>query len=315
MQFLRSLAKIPADFSGCVASIGNFDALHLGHQALIERLRQAAQAQSAPSLLMLFEPQPLEFLQAQNAPVRLANLRDKLLAIKASKKIDYVLCVPFNQTFSQLTAEQFIQQILYQNLQLKHLIIGDDFKFGHQRKGNFDSLKQAGLKLGFSVEDTHTICLEKQRVSSTRVRQALASNQLDLVTQLLNRPYSMSGRVMYGRQLARTLNSPTANIAIRRTRLPISGVFAVEVYHQESRQSFQGVANLGVKPTVTAVPEPSLEVHLFDFSGNLYHQHLQVNFLHKLRDEQKFNNINELKIAIAQDQAQARAFFNPLNSN
>ncbi len=315
MQFLRSLANVPADFAGCAVSIGNFDALHLGHQGLIERLQQVAKAQAVPSLLMLFEPQPLEFFQGSHAPVRLAGLRDKLLAISASKQIDYVLCVPFNQALSKLSATQFIEQVLWQKLRLQHLIIGDDFKFGYQRKGNFDTLKQAGLKFGFKVEDTKTISWQHERVSSTRIRQALANNQLDLVTQLLNRPYSMSGRVMYGRQLARTLNSPTANIAIRRSRLPITGVFAVDVYHQESRQSFKGVANLGVKPTVTTVPEPSLEVHLFDFSGNLYHQHLQVSFLHKLRDEQKFNNINELKIAIARDQAQARDFFNHLNTN
>lgn len=309
MHFFRSLAQIDSTFGGCVASIGNFDGLHLGHQALIERLKSVAKQHNLPSLLMMFEPQPLEFFQGNQAPVRLFGLRDKLLAMR-SQQVDYVLCIRFNQGFSQLSANEFIQNMLVDRLKLKHLIIGDDFRFGHNREGDFQTLIQAGKRLGFEVEDTHTLNLDGARISSTRIRRALADNQLDESAALLGRQYSMSGRVVKGRQLARTLNSPTANVDIKRTRLPISGVFAVKALHQETQQVFQGVANLGIKPTVTNQPEPSLEVHLFDFSGNLYHQHLDVHFLKKLRDEKKFNQIDDLKQAIAQDQHAARQFFN-----
>lgn len=308
MHFFRSLSRVDSSLTGCVASIGNFDGVHLGHQALIARLKQVASKQGVPSLLMVFEPQPLEFFQADKAPTRLFSLRDKLLAIK-QKGIDYVLCVRFNQSFSELSANEFIEQFLVNKLNVQHLIIGDDFKFGYERKGDFQTLQQAGNSFGFSVEDTSTFNLDNERVSSTRIRQALANSQLKEVSTLLGRPYSMSGRVTEGRKLARTLNSPTANVDIKRTGLPITGVFAVKVLHQESNTYFNGVANLGIKPTVTDKPEPSLEVHLFDFSGNLYNQHLQVSFVQKLRDERKFNNLDELKAAIKQDQINARQFF------
>lgn len=309
MHFFHSLANGHLSADGCVASIGNFDGVHLGHQSLIERLKEVSKARGVPSLLMMFEPQPLEFFQPSKAPVRLFSLRDKLLAMK-QQGIDYVLCVPFNQAFSQLSAEEFIGHILVDKLKLKHLVIGDDFKFGYKRSGDFQTLKHAGEKFGFTVEDTNTLNLNGDRISSTRIRQALADNQLEQANTLLGRAYSMNGRVMKGRQLARQLNSPTANINIKRNSLPISGVFAVEVLHQETQQCFNGVANLGVKPTVTDQPEPSLEVHLFDFSGNLYNQHLDVRFLKKLRDEKKFNHIDELKAAIATDQQSARHYFN-----
>lgn len=309
MQFFRSLNRVDSSLTGCVASIGNFDGVHLGHQALIAGLKQVASKQGVPSLLMVFEPQPLEFFQAHKAPVRLSSLRDKLLALK-QQGIDYVLCVRFNQSFSKLGANEFIEQFLVNKLNVQHLIIGDDFKFGYERKGDFQTLQQAGTNFGFSVEDTSTFNLDNERVSSTRIRQVLANNQLKEANRLLGGAYSMSGRVVEGRKLARQLGSPTANVDIKRTGLPITGVFAVKVLHQESNTYFNGVANLGVKPTVTDKPEPSLEVHLFDFSGNLYNQHLQVSFLQKLRDEKKFNHLDELKAAIKQDQINARQFFN-----
>ena len=308
MRLLRGLHNIPADFPGCVATIGNFDGLHLGHQGILQALQASAAVQGVPTLVLLFEPQPKEFFAPQAAPARLANLREKLQDLDRYQ-VDYVLCLPFNQALRSMSAQAFIEQILLQSLRVKHLIVGDDFRFGCDRSGDYRALALAGQQHGFGVQDSPTLELDSERVSSTRVRTELAANNLARVAHLLGRPYRMSGRVSFGRQLGRQLDTPTANVMVNRTRLPLSGVFAVLVTEEESGRQFTGVANCGVKPTVSGEPEPSLEVHLFNFSGNLYHRHLTVEFLHKIRDEQKFAGLEPLKQAIAADKAAALQYF------
>ena len=308
MRLLRGLHNIPEGFAGCVATIGNFDGLHLGHQGILTALQASARAQGVPTLVMLFEPQPKEFFAPESAPARLANLREKLQDL-ARYQVDYVLCLPFNQALRSMSAQAFISEILLRALQVKHLIVGDDFRFGCDRKGDYQALAAAGLAHGFSVQDSPTLEVDSERVSSTRVRTELAANNLSRVAHLLGRPYRMSGRVAYGRQLGRQLDTPTANVMVNRSRLPLSGVFAVQVTEEESGRHFSGVANCGIKPTVAGVAEPSLEVHLFDFSGNLYHRHLTVEFVHKIRDEQKFSGLAELQQAIAADKQAARQYF------
>ena len=312
MRLLRGLHNIPADFQGCAATIGNFDGLHSGHQGIIRALQQVSHAQQVPTLVLLFEPQPKEFFAPDAAPARLANLREKLQDL-AAQGVDYVLCLPFNQALRSMSADAFIQEILVKALRIRHLIVGDDFRFGCDRSGDYQALKHAGAIAGFTVEDTPTLELDSERVSSTRIRSELNANNLSRVAHLLGRPYRMSGRVIYGRQLGRLLDTPTANIMVRRSKLPVSGVFAVKASIEESGAVFNGVANLGVKPTVSGDAKPSLEVHLFDFADNLYHRHLTVEFLHKIRDEKKFSGIDELRAAIENDKQAARHYFAAVN--
>ncbi|MFT4765396.1 MAG: riboflavin kinase/FMN adenylyltransferase [Oleispira sp.] len=323
MRLIRGLYNIPSDFSGCVATIGNFDGVHLGHQAILQQLKKQGEEHRLPTVVMMFEPQPREFFAPDQAPARLANMSEKLQDL-ASFGVDYVLCLPFNQKLRSMSADQFIQTILLDGLKISHLIVGDDFRFGCDRTGDYQLLQQAG----FSVEDTKTFELEGQRVSSTRIRECLSANDLGTAGTLLGRPYRMSGRIGYGRQLGRTIGVPTANVILQRNKLPMTGVYAVKVMEisvadchespaldQAGRiKEWQGVANIGVKPTVAGTPEPSLEVHVFDFPSlggdeNLYGKRLSIEFCQKIREEKKFKGLDELKAAIAQDMTVAREFF------
>ncbi|WP_430461663.1 bifunctional riboflavin kinase/FAD synthetase [Thalassolituus sp. LLYu03] len=314
MRLLRGLHNIPADFQGCAATIGNFDGLHIGHQAIIRSLKQISAAQGVPTLVMLFEPQPKEFFAPDAAPARLANLREKLQDL-AAEGVDYVLCLPFNQTLRSMSADAFIQNILISALRIRHLIVGDDFRFGCDRSGDYQALAAAGVAHGFAVQDTPTLEFDSERVSSTRIRSELTANNLSRAAHMLDRPYRMSGRVMFGRQLGRQLDTPTANIMVRRRKLPLSGVFAVRATLEETGQVVTGVANLGVKPTISGDAQPSLEVHAFDFAGDLYYRHLTVEFLHKIRDEQKFPGIDALRAAIENDKQAARDYFAAINES
>ncbi|ASP38913.1 riboflavin biosynthesis protein RibF [Bacterioplanes sanyensis] len=312
MRLVRGLYNLPSGFAGCVATIGNFDGVHLGHQELLRTLRQQGERHNLPTLVILFEPQPKEFFAPQQAPARLASLRDKLRDLTGTSQypgVDYVLCLPFNQSLRSMSAQQFIQQILVDGLRLKHLIVGDDFRFGCDRSGDYRALQSAGEQFGFSVQDTPTLELEGERISSTRVRTELLTNNLARVGRLLGRPYRMSGRVGYGRQLGRTLGAPTANVLIARSKLPLNGVYAVQVRDDDTAEEYLGVANIGVKPTVTGEPEPSLEVHLFGYNDNLYGHHLTVAFMHKVREEKKFPDLDALKTAIEADFNAAKHYF------
>lgn len=307
MHLFRGLHTIPSDFAGCAATIGNFDGVHLGHQVILTELKKRAEELSLPSLVIIFEPQPKEFFAPDDAPPRITNLREKLQTL-ADQNIDYVLCLSFNQRLRGMTGSEFIQQILHQALSVKYLLVGDDFRFGCDRSGDYRALVDGGRQLGFDVCDTPTCELDGERVSSTRIRSELAANNLARVQRMLKRPYRMTGRVAHGRKLGRTLQTPTANILVKRHKLPIQGVYCVHVIHQQSQQELVGVANVGVKPSIDGSARPSLEVHLFDYQGDLYGQHLIVEFLHKIRDEKKFASLDELQQAISEDKQAAKHY-------
>ncbi|HHX35772.1 MAG TPA: bifunctional riboflavin kinase/FAD synthetase [Gammaproteobacteria bacterium] len=307
MQLVRGLHNVRPSHHGCVATIGNFDGVHLGHQAILTRLRNSAARLKVPSCVIVFEPQPREFFNPETAPVRLTRLRDKL-QLFAEAGIDQVLCIAFNKRFRQLSAEAFVQTVLIDALGIKHLQVGDDFRFGCDRAGDFSFLQNAGQRYGFSVEPTATVEIDGQRVSSTWLRSALAEADFDLAERLLGRPYNIDGRVLHGKKLGRTLNAPTANVQLKRHRAPLHGVYLVSVQLQSGRH-VPGVANIGTRPTVDATQQAHLEVHLLNFSGDLYGQHLAVTFHQKIRDEQRFESLPQLQEAIAADIARAHTLW------
>ncbi len=304
MQLVRGLHNLRPQHRGCVATIGNFDGVHIGHRAILARLRERADELALPSCVVIFEPQPREFFAPQTAPARLTRLRDKL-ALLAEAGVDRVLCLAFNRRLRELSAAEFVHEVMVEGLGVRHLEVGDDFRFGCDRAGDFAFLAEAGVREGFSVEAAATVELNGQRVSSTRVREALAAGDFVLAEQLLGRPFQIAGRVLHGQKLGRQLAAPTANIQLKRRRVPLSGVYLVST--EVDGQPWPGVANIGVRPTVAGDGRAHLEVHLLDFAGDLYGRRLTVAFHHKLRDEQRFASLEALKTAIAADIAAARA--------
>jgi riboflavin kinase / FMN adenylyltransferase len=290
-----------------VLTIGNFDGVHLGHRALLERLVAHARGVGLPAAVMTFEPHPREFFVPDSAPARLTSLREKLLLLAAAG-IDMAYVCRFDADFSALTADDFVVRILVRGLGVRHLIIGDDFRFGRGRVGDFALLGRAGSTYGFSLEAMNTVEVQNERVSSSAVREALQVADLARAARLLGRPYSIAGRVVQGQKLGRRLGFHTANIQLKHNLPPLLGVFAVRVKADDGMVR-EGVANLGLRPTVSALPSPSLEVHLFGFEGDLYRAHLSVDFLHKLRDQMKFENLEALACQIARDVADAKDFF------
>lgn len=304
MQLVRGLHNLRPQHRGCVATIGNFDGVHRGHQAILARLRERAVELGLPSCVVIFEPQPREFFAPDTAPARLARLRDKLKLL-ADEGVDQVLCLAFNQRLSRLSASEFVDTVLIDGLNVKHLEVGDDFRFGCDRIGDFDFLQQAGASQGFTVEAAQTVEIDGSRVSSTKVRNALAAADFALAERLLGRPFEISGRILHGQKLARQLGTPTANVQLKRRRAPLTGVYLVSA--QLDGKSWPGVANIGVRPTVAGDGSPHLEVHFLDFTGDIYGRRLTVVFHHKLRDEQRFASLEALKTAINADVAAARA--------
>lgn len=257
-----------------------------------------------PSCVVIFEPQPREYFAPETAPARLARLRDKV-ALLAAEGVDRVLCLAFNQRLSKLSADEFVETILVDGLGVKHLEVGDDFRFGCDRLGDFAFLQNAGQRHGFSVEAAQTVELDGLRVSSTQVRDALAAADFVLAERLLGRPFRIRGRVLHGQKLARQLGTPTANVQLKRRRVPLTGVYLVSA--EIDGKVWPGVANIGVRPTVAGDGSAHLEVHLLDFAGDLYGRRLTVEFHHKLREEQRFASLEALKSAIDADIAAARA--------
>lgn len=306
MQFFRGLHNIQSFPQGCVLTIGNYDGLHLGHDELLGKLQEKGKALGLPTVAMIFEPQPKELFDAEGAPARLCNLAEKI-GIFEAKGLDALACMAFNKSFRSLSAQQFVEDVLIKKLNVKALIVGDDFRFGNDRGGDFAYLQKAGNEFGFDVQDTQTVQQQGKRISSTSIREALADGDLALAKEFLGRPYSISGRVAHGQKLGRTLGVPTANVILKRNKTPLVGVFAVTVNTQQG--SYKGVANIGMRPTVGALT-PILEPHLFDFSGDLYGQRIEVVFEQKIRDEKRFNGLDELKAAIHNDIQLAKAFFN-----
>lgn len=305
MEIVRGQHNIRSRHRGCVLTIGNFDGVHRGHQLLLERLSGQAAALDLPAVLLTFEPQPREFFRGAAVPARLTRFREKMLLLDAAG-LERVVLLPFNDKVAAMSAEAVVDDLLQRDLAVRHLVVGDDFRFGQGAQGDFALLEAAGERHGFSVERCSTLLDGADRISSTRVRECLAAGEFEAAAQLLARPYAMLGRVVYGRQLGRQLGVPTANVRLQRYRSPLSGVFAVTA-RVSSGAEYRGVANVGVRPTVDG-EEPLLEVHLFDFEGSLYGELLCVTFRHKIREEQTFDGLDALKAQIARDIAAARDF-------
>lgn len=306
MELIRGLHNLKSRHRGSVATIGNFDGVHLGHQAVIGQLAEEAAEAHLPTVLITFEPQPMEYFRPQQAPARLTRLREKLQALRRFS-VDRVLCLPFNRALAQMPAESFIRRVLVDGLGVQYLVVGDDFRFGKDRKGDFAMLQAAGREFGFQVVNMHTFMIDGQRVSSTRIREALGCGDLASAERLLGRSYRMSGRVAHGNKLGRQLGFPTANIHVHRKATPLQGIFVVEVFGIEG-EPLPGVASLGTRPTVDG-KKTILEVYLFDFDCDIYGRHLQVSFLHKLRDEVRYTTLEALQAQIARDVEDARAYF------
>lgn len=305
-QFICGLHNLTLLQGRSVATIGSFDGVHLGHQQILQQLKAVAEQEKLPSVVMVFEPQPNEFFSQETVPARLMRLREKVMALFA-QGIDKVLCLQFNQHLRNLSADAFIEQVLIQGVGVKHLIVGDDFRFGCDRRGDYSLLCQAGARQGFVVENTQTYVQLGERVSSTRIRELLENDRLSEAATLLGHPFSVTGRVIYGNRIGHQLGVPTANVALGRYRSPVKGVYAVEA--SCNGNCYSGVANVGVRPTVEGGDKPILEVHLFEFSGSLYGQFLQTTFCKKLREEKRFSSLDELKQQIYQDVEQGKIFF------
>lgn len=306
MQILRSVAD--AASSPVALTIGNFDGVHLGHQAMLAKLRAAASARGLPACVMTFEPHPREFFAPDQAPVRLTSMREKLEMLRRHG-VERTYVLRFNFALAQVTAQDFIERILVRGLGVRWLQVGDDFRFGARRAGDLAMLRAQAAQQGYEVEGMATVEHDGVRVSSTAVRDALMAGDVARAGRLLGRPYSISGRVVRGDRLGRELGFPTANVQMKHNRPPLTGIFAVE-FTRSSGQQLQGVASLGVRPTVKARgAAPVLEVYVFDFKEEIYGEHVRVDFLHKFRDEAKYVDIETLKQQIARDVAETRAFF------
>ena len=305
---MRLTRGIPAAAAGPTAlTIGNFDGVHLGHQAMLAELKRAAGRLGASSCVLTFEPHPREFFAPDKAPTRLTSLREKLELLRDCG-IDRVHLCRFDYRFAQVTAEDFIERILARGLGARWLLAGDDFRFGARRAGDLVMLKRSGPRLGMEVSALSSFMQDGERVSSTAVRKALAAGELARAERLLGRPYSISGRVVRGDGLGRKLGYPTANVQLKHNRPPLTGIFAVRL-HGAGPTPLRGVASLGVRPTVKQQGAPVLEVHALDYEGDLYRRHVRVEFLRKFRDEEKYADLATLTRRIALDVENARTFF------
>ena len=312
-------------------TIGNFDGVHLGHQAILAEVRAAAAARDIASAVVTFEPHPREFFAPHAAPTRLTSLREKIELLDAHGMQRAQIC-HFNRAFASLSADDFIERVLVQGLNARWVMIGEDFRFGAKRSGDFDSLRRAGLRLGFEVHALPDVTQRDARghafrVSSSALREVLSAGDVERAATLLGRPYSISGRVMHGDKLGRTLGFPTANVQMRHNRPPLTGIYAVRVSGvdaegrvvpaghaaaqaavQTNNITLEAVASVGVRPTVTDSGEMRLEVFIFDFQADIYGKHIRVDFLKKIRDEEKYRDLDTLKRQIEQDAQDARRF-------
>ena len=324
MQIIRGLHNLFGRYQnalpdGCIATMGAFDGLHKGHRAVLDHVVHTARKRQLPAVVVILEPLPREYFAPREAPSRLMSFREKVEGFRALG-IDFLLVVRFDDGVRNTDATDFIERVFVQGLAVEHLVMGDDSQFGRSGSGDFALLKTLAVQHGFSVEPTPTLTAGGERVSSTRIRELLEQGDFAAAELLLGRPYAISGKVIYGRQLGRELGAPTANIGLHRNRAAMSGVYAIEasvvgdaVMQGESQSEainwLPGVANVGTRPTVDAAIKAILEVHLLDFSGDLYGNHMQVRFLRKLRDEQRFANVDLLQKQIQCDVNEARRWF------
>ncbi len=306
MEIIHGTHNIKAGHHGNVVTLGNFDGVHRGHKALLKQLSAKAQALGVPSLLVTFEPQPREFFAGAQVPPRLTRLREKAVLLERAG-LDRLLLLPFNERTAQTPAEWITRELFHELLGARFVMVGDDFRFGNNREGDFAFIKAEGERYGYGVSSMETLALAEERVSSSLVREALSRGDFALAEQLLGHEYFIMGRVVYGRQLGRQLGTPTVNIRLQRYKAALEGVYCVTVAGIGDRQ-YTGIANIGVRPTVDG-KEPLLEVHIFDFDGNLYGELLTVTFKHKLRDEQAFESLDALKAQIGRDIDTARTWF------
>jgi riboflavin kinase/FMN adenylyltransferase len=302
MQLIRGLHNLK-NHAGSVVTIGNFDGVHVGHEKIVLRLVESAKALGLPSVLISFSPTPQCFFGREQAT--LSNFKEKHQLL-SRLGVDEHLLIYFNQDFSKLEAKDFIQQVLLDKLNMKHCLIGDDFRFGKKRQGDLALLQSLSKTKGFSVENTQSVLCNDCRASSSEIRTLLAHGDLGAVTQMLGREFSISGKIIHGQQKGRTIGFPTINIPIKRKISPVLGVFATTVEIQGS--VFQGVCNIGNRPTING-KEILLEVFLFDFDRDVYGIEVKVVFKHKIRDEEKFDSFEALKQQIELDTQQAKAFF------
>jgi riboflavin kinase/FMN adenylyltransferase len=305
---MRVFRGIPARADRPIAlTIGNFDGVHLGHRAMIARLSEAARSRGLPAAVMTFEPQPQEFFAPDQAPARLTSLREKLDLLRQCGVACVYVC-RFDYAFAQLTADDFVTHVLRDGLAVKWLLVGDDFRFGARRAGDLVYLKSMAPQTGFDVEAMGSVVVAGARVSSTAIRACLEMGDLDSAQRLLGRRYAITGRVVDGDKLGAKIGYPTANVQLKRLKAPLSGIFVVEV-EGLGPMPLPGVASLGVRPTVKERGRPTLEVHLFDFDEHIYGKRIAVNFLEKLREEQKFADLETLTEQIRRDAAAAREYF------
>ena len=307
MKLIRGLHNLSeSSLSQSAVTIGAFDGVHRGHQEVLAHLKREADARSLATTVITFEPLPGEFLFPDRAPPRLMTFREKFTAL-ADQGIDNLLCLRFNNRLRTMSPRAFVEDIFVKGLNARYIAFGDDFRFGKDREGDLGFTQSLAQEFDYEVVPTSTVDLAGERVSSTRIRKTLLDADFSKAADLLGKPFKLSGKVLKGKQLGRTIGSPTANIALKRVKSPLHGVYAVRV-SGGGLSSAAGVANVGVRPTVNDGTLANLEVHLFDFDGDLYGERLSVEFMTKLRDEKKFESLDALKAAIAADQQAARAW-------
>ena len=303
MELVRGLQNIPTAARGGVLTVGNYDGVHLGHQQMIGAVKRRAAELGAAATVLVFEPSSKEFIDPDGAPARLTRWREKFAALQALG-VDRLVTLRFDEHVRAMTPQSFVDELIVGSLGARHVVVGDDFRYGREACGTIDSLRAAGREHGFGVERMDPFILDGVRVSSTAVRERLERADYAGAARLLGRPYRMTGRVAHGTELGRTLGFPTANLRLMRRRSPTWGVLAVRVYGIEAGAR-EGVASLGTRPTVNG-NEPLLEVHIFDFSGDLYGRLIEVEFVAKLRDEVKFESLDAMMVQMKVDAAQAR---------
>lgn len=303
MKLLRGLNPQSPRPRACVATIGNFDGIHLGHQAILRQLQRAARQTRLPSAVIVFEPQPQEYFSAAEPPARLTRFREKY-EILSALSVDWLICLRFGKRLAALAAERFVDEVLVRYLGVRHLVVGDDFRFGHGRRGDFHLLCEMGEANGFEVQRADTVEVGGARVSSTRIRDMLSKGDLDEARRLLDRPYSISGRIVHGDKRGAPLGFPTANVALHRRRCALQGVFAARVIGLAAHD-LAGAAYVGGRPTIDSRP-PFLEVFIFDFDRDCYGRYINVRFIAKIRDDQRFDALEALREQIAHDVARAK---------
>lgn len=314
MHLIRDFRHQHFRRSGCVATIGNFDGIHLGHQAVLGQVAEKASELGVPSVVITFEPHPQEFFRPDSAPMRITGFREKMQTLRRYA-VDHVLCLRFDRMLADMSAQDFIRRALIESLGVRSLVIGGDFRFGRRRQGDVALLQREGERARFQVLVMRAFEIGGERVSSTRIRAALQQGGLAAAEKLLGHCYRLSGRVVAGDRRGRLLGFPTANIHLGRRRFlqsgrrnaSVSGVFAVQVFGLD-HEPLSGIANIGVRPTVGGIGY-RLEVHILNFSQDIYGRHIQVEFLTRLRDEVRFESLDALRQQIQHDEARAREFF------